>query len=124
MPSWGSIQVHTKPQAAPRAKWDPTHPALERYGWDKAPDPNACDIEFWNESDDPLEVYWVSHDGSGRKVAGINPAMRTLQNSFYGHQFFVEKRGKKTQTMTCSKGSANIYRIGGDLVIREGSNEL
>jgi hypothetical protein len=116
--------VHTKPQSAPRAKWDPSHPALERYGWDKAPDPNACDVEFWNDCGEALEVFWLSPAGEPHKVAGIAPGMRTLQNSFIGHKFFVQKKKKKSDAIVCRKGSRNIYRIGNDLLITAGSNEL
>jgi hypothetical protein len=127
--------VHTKPIGARPAKWDPKHPALARYGWSKAPDPDACDIEFWSEYAGPLDVYWVSRAGSGRKVASLDSGKRTTQNSFFGHKFFVQSlcppsdtssscKAWKSEAVTCRKGSDNIYKIGRDLVIHEGSTEL
>jgi prolyl 4-hydroxylase len=116
--------VHTKPVGVNVAKWDPSHPALDRYGWNKAPDPNACDIEFWSEYANPVEVFWSSPDGSGRKIAGLAPGARTTQNSFIGHQFFAGSEGRKTKKVTCRKGKRNSYTIGSDFVIREGSLEL
>ena len=115
--------VNTKPFNEPPANWDPGHPAIDRYGWEKF-DPNACGIEFWNEFAEPIEVHWIAHDGSSRKIAGLESGTRTTQNSFYGHRFFVQAKGRKSQPVTCTKGSTNRYLVGGDLVIRDsGSTE-
>jgi hypothetical protein len=123
--------VHTKPLDIAPAKWDPKHPALDRYGWDKKPDPNACNVEFWSEYADPIEIHWLSPDGSSVRLAGLVSGQRSTQNSFIGHNFFVTSKGsfakdippRKSPTITCRKGGDNIYTIDSDFVIKGGSKE-
>jgi prolyl 4-hydroxylase len=117
--------VHTKPMNLAPAKWDPTHPALERYGWNKKPDPNSCKIEFRSEYADPLEVYWHwAPSKTTKKIAGLAPGQRVTQTSVVGHTFFLQGSGRKSALVTCRKGSENIYTIDRDFTMKGGSNEL
>jgi hypothetical protein len=77
-----------------------------------------------SEYADPVDVHWISPDGSSRKVAGLVPGGGTEQSSFYGHRFFFESKGRKTEPVICRKGTDNIYKISRDFVINAGYNEL
>jgi len=120
----GNKWINTKPFPSSPPKWEPSHPALKRYGWvgeDGLPaegpaNDNSCQLTVGSNLKEDADLFWVNAQTKeevkmmGLPVTheGFDLATESTLSSYNGHVFRFKVRDEKTKGFRCSGGKTSV----------------
>jgi len=125
----GNKWVGIKPRGA-QAEWIDDHPAIQRHGWTGGSrsgpeDPDECDITFMNDAAEAADVMWYSPSTSSfQKIRSVSAGGSTSLQSYRRHTFQLWTPSRRSNKVTCQRGSMEFVLTSDHRLRRQAGAEL